>query len=149
MAEKNQTRTPTTVEKLLGVCTRAPQEQLLRFKSWTDADGEPVVFRIRELSYNKVREIQEMNLGNNAGFTAAIITAGVIEPNLRDERLQRRWARSHRMKWFTGCCARARSRICRRRSKSCPATAARPCKFWRASKKTERGRRDVFDVPAF
>mgnify|MGYP002610819079 FL=1 len=89
MAEKKGNRTPTTVEKLLGVCTRAPQEQLLRFKSWTDADGEPVVFRIRELSYNKVREIQDMNLGNNAGFTAAIITAGVVEPNLRDERLQK------------------------------------------------------------
>ena len=89
MAEKKENRTSTTVEKLLGVCTRAPQEQLLRFKSWTDADGEPVVFRIRELSYNKVREIQEMNLGNNAGVTAAIITAGVIEPNLRDERLQK------------------------------------------------------------
>ena len=30
MAEKKETRTPTTVEKLLGVCTRAPQEQLLQ-----------------------------------------------------------------------------------------------------------------------
>ena len=89
MTEKKENRTPTTVEKLLDVCTRAPQEQLLHFKSWMDADGEPVVFRIRELSYNKVREIQDMSLGNNAGFTAAIITAGVVEPNLRDERLQK------------------------------------------------------------
>ena len=86
MAEKKESRTPTTVEKLLGVCTRAPQEQLLRFKSWTDADGNPVVFRIRELSYNEVREIQQMSSG--ADFAAAIITAGVVEPNLRDKRLQ-------------------------------------------------------------
>ena len=87
MAEKKGNRTPTTVEKLLGVCTRAPQERLLRFKSWTDADGNPVVFRIRELSFNQVREIQQMSSG--ADFAAAIITAGVVEPNLRDERLQK------------------------------------------------------------
>ena len=43
-------------------------------------------FRIRELSFNKVREIQQMSSG--ADFAAAIITAGVVEPNLRDERLQ-------------------------------------------------------------
>ena len=86
MAEKKQNPTPTTVEKLLGACNRAPGEQCLQFKSWTDADGNPVVFRIRELSYNKVRELQEMNTGKD--LPAAIITAGVIEPNLRDERLQ-------------------------------------------------------------
>lgn len=79
-------KTPTTVEKLLGACNRAPGEQCLQFKSWTDADGNPVVFRIRELSYDKVRELQEMNTGKD--FPAAIITAGVVEPNLRDERLQ-------------------------------------------------------------
>lgn len=86
MAEKKQNPTPTTVEKLLGACNRAPGEQCLQFKSWTDADGNPVVFRIRELSYDKVRELQEMNTGKD--LPAAIITAGVIEPNLRDERLQ-------------------------------------------------------------
>ena len=86
MAEKKQNPTPTTVEKLLGACNRAPGEQCLQFKSWTDADGNPVVFRIRELSYDKVRELQDMNTGKD--LPAAIITAGVIEPNLRDERLQ-------------------------------------------------------------
>lgn len=86
MAEKKQNPNPTTVERLLGACKRAPGEQLLQFKSWTDADGNPVVFRIRELSFNKVREIQQMSSG--ADFAAAIITAGVVEPNLRDERLQ-------------------------------------------------------------
>lgn len=86
MAEKKQNPTPTTVEKLLGACNRAPGEQCLQFKSWTDADGNPVVFRIRELSYDKVRELQEMNTGKD--LAAAIITAGVVEPNLRDERLQ-------------------------------------------------------------
>lgn len=86
MAEKKQNPTPTTVEKLLGACNRAPGEQCLQFKSWTDADGNPVVFRIRELSYDKVRELQDMNTGKD--LPAAIITAGVVEPNLRDERLQ-------------------------------------------------------------
>lgn len=87
MAEKKQNPTPTTVEKLLGACNRAPGEQCLQFKSWTDADGNPVVFRIRELSYDKVRELQDMNTGKD--LAAAIITAGVVEPNLRDERLQK------------------------------------------------------------
>lgn len=86
MAEKKQNPTPTTVEKLLGACNRAPGEQCLQFKSWTDADGNPVVFRICELSYDKVRELQDMNTGKD--LPAAIITAGVVEPNLRDERLQ-------------------------------------------------------------
>lgn len=86
MEKKKQNPTPTTVEKLLGACNRAPGEQCLQFKSWTDADGNPVVFRIRELSYDKVRELQEMNTGKD--LPAAIITAGVVEPNLRDERLQ-------------------------------------------------------------
>lgn len=86
MAEKKQNPTPTTVEKLLGACNRAPGEQCLQFKSWTDADGNPVVFRIRELSYDKVRELQDMNTGKD--LPAAIITAGVVEPNLRDKRLQ-------------------------------------------------------------
>lgn len=87
MEKKKQNHTPTTVEKLLGACNRAPGEQCLQFKSWTDADGNPVVFRIRELSYNKVRELQDMNTGKD--LAAAIITAGVVEPNLRDERLQK------------------------------------------------------------
>lgn len=87
MEKKKQNPTPTTVEKLLGACNRAPGEQCLQFKSWTDADGNPVVFRIRELSYNKVRELQDMNTGKD--LAAAIITAGVVEPNLRDERLQK------------------------------------------------------------
>lgn len=86
MEKKKQNPTPTTVEKLLGACNRAPGEQCLQFKSWTDADGNPVVFRIRELSYDKVRELQDMNTGKD--LPAAIITAGVVEPNLRDERLQ-------------------------------------------------------------
>ena len=87
MEKKKQNPTPTTVEKLLGACNRAPGEQCLQFKSWTDADGNPVVFRIRELSYDKVRELQEMNTGKD--LAAAIITAGVVEPNLREERLQK------------------------------------------------------------
>lgn len=82
----SETKIPTTVERLLDACKRTPGEQLLQFHSWTDADGNPVVFRIRELSFNQVREIQQMSSG--ADFPAAIITAGVIEPNLRDERLQ-------------------------------------------------------------
>ena len=82
----NEKKTPTTVERLLDACKRTPGEQLLQFHSWTDADGNPVVFRIRELSFNQVREIQQLSSG--ADFPAAIITAGVIEPNLRDERLQ-------------------------------------------------------------
>ena len=86
MEKKKQNHTPTTVEKLLGACNRAPGEQCLQFKSWTDVDGNPVVFRIRELSYDKVRELQDMNTGKD--LPAAIITAGVVEPNLRDERLQ-------------------------------------------------------------
>lgn len=89
MAEKKQNPTPTTVEKLLGACNRAPGEQCLQFKSWTDADGNPVVFRIRELSYDKICELQEMNRSSDIGFTAGLITAGVVEPNLRDERLQK------------------------------------------------------------
>ncbi len=88
MEKKKQNPTPTTVEKLLGACNRAPGEQCLQFKSWTDADGNPVVFRIRELSYNKICELQEMNRSNEIGFAAGLITAGVVEPNLRDDRLQ-------------------------------------------------------------
>lgn len=84
MEQKKQI--PTTVERLLGACSRAPGEQLLTFKSWKDAEGQPVVFRIRELSYDKVREIQAMHSGKD--MAAAIITEGVIEPNLRDARLQ-------------------------------------------------------------
>lgn len=79
----------TTVEKLLGVCKRDTAAQMLQFKSWSDSEGNPVVFRIRELSYNEVREIQEMNRNNEVGVTAGVITAGVVEPNLRDERLQK------------------------------------------------------------
>ena len=81
----NEKKTPTTVERLLDACKRTPGEQLLQFHSWTDADGNPVVFRIRELSFNQVREIQQMSSG--ADFPAAIVTAGVIQPNLRDERV--------------------------------------------------------------
>ena len=65
--------------------TRA-QEQLLLFKSWTAETGVPVVFRIRELSYDEVREIQQMHAGRD--IAAAVITAGVVEPNLRDASLQ-------------------------------------------------------------
>lgn len=77
---------PTTVERLLGINARPPREQLIQFRGWTDGEGTPVVFRLRELSYNRVREIQQMSGRDN--MAAAIITAGVVEPDLRDERLQ-------------------------------------------------------------
>ena len=59
-------------------------------KSWTDGLGAPVVFRIRELSYDEVREIQQMHAEQRHIARGGIITAGVVEPNLRDERLQKR-----------------------------------------------------------
>lgn len=79
----------STVEQLLGAINRPTAEQTLRFLSWCDADGNPVVFRVRALTYNEVAEISEMNRGNDSKIAAAIITKGVIAPDLRDERLQK------------------------------------------------------------
>lgn len=76
----------TTIEKLLATPKRVRQEKQIQFKSWTDADGEPVVFTIRELTYSEIADIKKVNSG--ADISAAIIATGVATPNLRDDRLQ-------------------------------------------------------------
>lgn len=77
----------TTIAQLLGAAQREQETKLVEFRRWTDGDGKPLTFRIRELSYDEVEEIRSMH--KDSDIAPAIIAKGVVEPNLREESLQR------------------------------------------------------------
>lgn len=78
----NETKNP--FELLLNMEIQKPMTKDIRIKRLSDICGEDVIFKVKEISYNKIREIQKMNDGDNGEMELAIVLEGVIEPKLRD-----------------------------------------------------------------
>ncbi len=60
-------------------------EKEVKLKRLSAAYGEPVIFKLKALSYNRANEITKMQPED---FNVHILMAGVVEPDLRDADLR-------------------------------------------------------------
>lgn len=75
------------LELLLGM--EPPQQRTARIKmrQLSESAGKDIIFTVRALPYDRVREIEKQEDGVNGHAREAIILAGVTEPNLKDAQL--------------------------------------------------------------
>lgn len=77
----------STLERLLAMDIAQPEEKQLKIKRLSAQSGDDVVFTIRELSYNRVSEIQKQS-----GDTSVhIVLAGVCDPDFKDKTLMEKY----------------------------------------------------------
>lgn len=66
-----------------------PETKELRVKRLSKLCGEPVVFKIRQLSYNRVAEIKE---STQSDTSIDILLAGTMEPDFKDGSLKEKYS---------------------------------------------------------
>lgn len=73
---------------LLDLGPKENEIQNIKMRGLSRRAEQPVVFKVRELSYNEIRDIHTMEDRHaNGDVSIAVVLAGVVEPNLRDQRL--------------------------------------------------------------
>ena len=80
-----------TLEQLLKLQPGKAQEQQVELKRLSHQAGEPVVFTLQSLGFNRVAEIKEQN-GTEMEVNLQIVLAGVKDPDLRSPQLMERYA---------------------------------------------------------
>lgn len=75
---------PDVLDLLMGLDQAKLPEKKVKIKRLSKECGEPVVFSLRALPYNRVAEIKE---AASADMAIDILLAGVTSPNLRDKAL--------------------------------------------------------------
>lgn len=73
-----------SLELLLEMEIPQPETADYKVKRLSKLCGRDVVFRIRELSYNRVQELRRVETDSDVH----ILLAGVVEPDLKEEALQ-------------------------------------------------------------
>lgn len=91
ISDEGQPLQATTLETLLGLTPPAQRTAKVRLRQLSESAGQEVVFSVRALSYDRVREIRQQESGENGRFAEAVILAGVTEPSLRDDALLKRY----------------------------------------------------------
>lgn len=74
------------IDLLLNMEVQAPREKGVKIKRLSEICGQDVIFRIRQISYDRLHEIVEQHRisGNMSVFT---VLAGVVSPNLKNKEL--------------------------------------------------------------
>ncbi len=80
MTEKN------VIDILLQNEIPAPKTRQIKIKRLSECCGEPVVFTLRELSFDRVEEIKQ-----EREIAVHILLAGVVEPDLRNKSLSEKY----------------------------------------------------------
>lgn len=75
-----------TLDLLLNMEVQAPIEKNVKIKRLSEICGKDVVFRIRQLSYNRLQEIVEQH-GDSDDISVFTVLAGVVSPNLKSKEL--------------------------------------------------------------
>lgn len=75
-----------TLDLLLKMDIPSPQEKEVKIKRLSDLCGEPVIFKVKQLSYSRINEIREQHRfdGEISIFT---VLAGSVSPNLKNPEL--------------------------------------------------------------
>ena len=80
------------IDLLLGLGPKDTRTQRIKLRDLSRRAGQEVIFTVRELGYNEVKDIHRMEGGRPDGDVAiAVVLAGVVEPNLRDGALRERY----------------------------------------------------------
>ena len=80
------------IDLLLGLGPKDTRTQRIKLRDLSRRAGQEVIFTVRELGYNEVKDIHRMEGGRPDGDVAiAVVLAGVVEPNLRDGALLERY----------------------------------------------------------
>lgn len=80
-----------TLEQLLQMQPAKPQEQQVEIKRLSQEAGEPVVFTLQSLGFNRVADIKESS-ASGMELDVQIVLAGVKDPDLRSPRLLEQYA---------------------------------------------------------
>lgn len=79
-----------TLELLLSMDVPAPREKNVKLKRLSEICGKDVVFRIRQISYNRLHEIVEQHNGSG-DISVFTVLAGVVSPNLKSKELMTKY----------------------------------------------------------
>ena len=79
-----------TLEQLLKLQPSKPEKQQVELKRLSREAGEPVVFTLQSLGFNRVAEIKEQN-GTEMEVNLQIVLAGVKDPDLRSPKLMEQY----------------------------------------------------------
>lgn len=79
-----------TLELLLGMDVQAPREENVKIKRLSEICGKDVVFRVRQISYNRLHEIVEQHR-MNGDISVFTVLAGVVSPNLKSKDLMQKY----------------------------------------------------------
>ena len=79
-----------TLEQLLKLQPSKPEKQQVELKRLSREAGEPVVFTLQSLGFNRVAEIKEQN-GTEIEVNLQIVLAGVKDPDLRSPKLMEQY----------------------------------------------------------
>lgn len=75
------------LNKLLELDIKKPKEQKIKIKRLSKLCGQDICFTVKELSYNRVKEIMDINESPYSDMKLAIILDGLVEPNIKDHAL--------------------------------------------------------------
>ncbi len=76
------------LKELLELSPRKNNTQQVKLLSLSKRAGKDMIFKVRELSYNEIKNILDMAENNpTADIKMQVVLKGVVEPNLKDKEL--------------------------------------------------------------
>lgn len=76
------------IKELLGLSARENKTQQIKLLSLSERAGKDMIFTVRELSYNEIKNILDMaEVSKRTDIKMQIVLKGVVEPSLKDNQL--------------------------------------------------------------
>lgn len=76
------------IKELLGLSARENKTKQVKMLNLSERAGKDMIFKVRELSYNEIKNILDMAENNpTADIKMQVVLKGVVEPNLKDKEL--------------------------------------------------------------
>ena len=76
------------LKELLGLSARENKTQKVKLLNLSERAGKDMIFTVRELSYNEIKNILDMAENNpTADIKMHVVLKGVVEPSLKDKEL--------------------------------------------------------------
>ena len=76
------------LKELLELTPRANKTQQIKLLTLSERAGKDMIFTVRELSYNEIKNILDMaELSQRTDIKMQVVLKGVVEPSLKDKHL--------------------------------------------------------------
>lgn len=79
-----------TLDLLLKMDVPAPQEKEVKIKRLSKLCGQDVLFRLRQLSFNRISELQDQHRFDGE-FSIFVVLAGMVSPDLKNKELMEKF----------------------------------------------------------